>query len=986
MSRVEDRLRFQVLGPLMVVLDGAPIPLGSPVQRRVLAALLLRRNETVSRSALIAEVWSADAEVFEAWELEERKRGALFTYIARLRGVLEPVAAVMGESALLFTEDNGYRLAVADKYVDETEFRNLVLLGHAALEAGQPAAAAQHLAVALEMWHGEPLGDLSTEPFARENTARLNGVRLGALEAWADSQLLLHRHRDLVAEAGLRRWVLEYPSSERLRRAFAVALHRSGRTAAAVSACRDGIDHLALSGTTSSSLEQLLDELTAPAAAGAVSRVSTAPAPPSADALEEAAEELSRVVRWQWQAEVAVRQLPDPHPIPVRWLRSDRGDAPAEGRGDVLRTDAIESVATAFQALQRRRLVVLGPAGSGKSTLAMMLTVELATRRRPDEPVPVLLSLASWRAAEEHLHTWLRRRLAEEYPVLLDAGRFGGSAIADLVADRRILPILDGLDELPARQRSVALRALNHSLLATDSVVLTSRPAEYEAAAADGQALASATTIQAQPVRVQDAVGYLRDSAGPGRAERWTPVFTELANQADGPLATALTSPLALMMTRIVYGGPLDPAELAGAGRFSDRTAVEGHLLDLLVPTLVEQDGHRQARSRLGGWDAAAFQDWLVYLARLTRRQGTYSIMWWRLPEAVGPLAGRTGRSTVAAVLVLLLGLVLAAPTALPEYGVAAGLLICLKHGLAYGLGTLAAGLCTDPGPPAGAAGRDRARRVLTGALRTGLAGGAALGIVEGIGKAIQAGAGQGLITGTAYGLGMSVAFGMGSVITAVPSPTTTDLRLRLRGRALLRMLGRGLAAGAAVGLTIGAASQAALMIVRRGGVVVEADLVVGLLPGLAFGLVAGVASAFIHWSRQPVIVEQAHSLRSTLVADRRQYLALLAMVTATIMVAFTLGAVISVEADLASNVRHGIRNGLAGSVVLAVAFGFTAAWPLYQMARIWLALRRRLPWRFVAFLEEAQRIGVLRRVGATYEFRHATLRDQLAARAGTAE
>jgi DNA-binding SARP family transcriptional activator len=975
-------LRFQVLGPLAIILDGTPIPLGPPVQRRVLAALLLRRNETVSRRTLIAEVWSADAEVFDLLELEERKRGVLFTYIARLRAALEPVAAAMGEEALLFTEDNGYRLAVADKYVDETEFRSLVLLGHSALDAEQPAAAIQHLDIALDMWHGEPMGDLSTEPFARENTARLDAVRLSALEAWADAQLRLHRHRDLVADAGLRRWMLRYPSSERLHHAFAVALHGSGRTAAAVSACRDGIDHLAAVGATASSLQQLLDELTAPAATGAVSpAAASAAAPATADLLDAATEALSRAIRWQWQAEVALRQLPDPHPIPVRWLPSDPAGMPAEIRGTDLRTDAIESVATAFQALHRRRLVVLGPAGSGKSTLAMLLTVELATRRRPDEPVPVLLSLDSWQSGEEHLHTWLRRRLAEEYPVLLDAGRFGASAIADLVADRRILPILDGLDELPARRRSAALRALNRSLLATDAVVLTSRPAEYREAAAEGEALAGATAVESLPVRVQDAVGYLRGSAGPPRAERWAPVCTELSDRPDGPLATTLTNPLALMMTRLVYGGSLDPAELAGAGRFADRAAIEGHLLDLLVPTLVELDGHRQASTRLRGWEVATFQGWLAFLARLTHRQGTYSIMWWRLPEAVGPLAGRTGRSVVAAVLTALVGLLVIAPTALPAYGVAAGLLICLKHCLAYGLGTLAAGLCTDPGPAAGTVGRDRPRGILTSALRTGLAGGAVLGMIEGIGKAIQAGAGQGLITGTAYGLGMSVAFGMGAVIAAVPSPTTTDLRLRLRGRALLRMLGRGLAAGAAVGLAIGTASQAALEIVDRGGVVVEADLVIGLFPGLTFGLVAGFASALIHWSRQPVVVDEAHSLRSTLVADRRQYLALLGMVTATIVVAFTLGAVISLRADLASNVRHGIQAGLAGSVVLAVAFGFTAAWPRYQVARAWLALNRRLPWRLLAFLEEAHRIGVLRRVGATYQFRHVTLQDHLAAR-----
>jgi len=50
-----------------------------------------------------------------------------------------------------------------------------------------------------------------------------------------------------------------------------------------------------------------------------------------------------------------------------------------------------------------------------------------------------------------------------------------------------------------------------------------------------------------------------------------------------------------------------------------------------------------------------------------------------------------------------------------------------------------------------------------------------------------------------------------------------------------------------------------------------------------------------------------------------------------------------------------------------------------YQIARLWLALRRKLPWHLTAFLAEAHRIGVLRRHGATYQFRHASLRDRLA-------
>jgi hypothetical protein len=51
-----------------------------------------------------------------------------------------------------------------------------------------------------------------------------------------------------------------------------------------------------------------------------------------------------------------------------------------------------------------------------------------------------------------------------------------------------------------------------------------------------------------------------------------------------------------------------------------------------------------------------------------------------------------------------------------------------------------------------------------------------------------------------------------------------------------------------------------------------------------------------------------------------------------------------------------------------------------YLAIHSWLAVRGRLPWRLMTFLQDAHDRGVLRRVGAVYEFRHALLRDRLAA------
>jgi hypothetical protein len=74
---------------------------------------------------------------------------------------------------------------------------------------------------------------------------------------------------------------------------------------------------------------------------------------------------------------------------------------------------------------------------------------------------------------------------------------------------------------------------------------------------------------------------------------------------------------------------------------------------------------------------------------------------------------------------------------------------------------------------------------------------------------------------------------------------------------------------------------------------------------------------------------------------------------------------------------------GIAGFMLgVSYTVSLTAAhWPPYILARGWLALHRRLPWRFMDFLADAHRRGVLRQAGAVYQFRHIELQHRLATR-----
>ena len=89
---------------------------------------------------------------------------------------------------------------------------------------------------ALGLWRGEPLADLSFEPFAAAEVARLEELRLGAIEDRVDAELALGHHAELVAE--LEALVAAHPLRERLRGQLMVALYRCGRQAEALEVYR----------------------------------------------------------------------------------------------------------------------------------------------------------------------------------------------------------------------------------------------------------------------------------------------------------------------------------------------------------------------------------------------------------------------------------------------------------------------------------------------------------------------------------------------------------------------------------------------------------------------------------------------------------------------------------------------------------------------------------------------------------------------------
>ena len=208
-------MEFLILGPLEAIDGGRQLPLGGTKQRSLLALLLLHANQVVSRDRLIDELWSGAA--------SRDGTKSLSVAVARLRKALAP------EDGLLVTRPPGYELRLGPGQLDLHRFEQLVAEASASAE---PATAAGKLRDALALWRGPPLSDLAYQSFCQAEIARLDELRLLALEDRLRADLELGRHAELVGE--LESLVAEHPLRERLRELLMVALYRAGRQAEAL--------------------------------------------------------------------------------------------------------------------------------------------------------------------------------------------------------------------------------------------------------------------------------------------------------------------------------------------------------------------------------------------------------------------------------------------------------------------------------------------------------------------------------------------------------------------------------------------------------------------------------------------------------------------------------------------------------------------------------------------------------------------------------
>ncbi|WP_395107465.1 NACHT domain-containing protein [Actinomadura sp. SCN-SB] len=673
----------------------------------------------------------------------------------------------------------------------------------------------------------------------------------------------------------------------------------------------------------------------------------------TSDRQAQAEETLARAVRRRWDDEAAARALDQPVPMPVQWKLHELSTADHVPEGFPGTSDPMEDFARFFRYLDRRRLVVLGGAGAGKTTLAVQLLRALLRQARREngarDSVPVLLQVSDWRpGAAGSFLDWLVKNIDQEYPFL--AREYGPGIVRLLVEDNRILPILDGLDELPAAKDLI--QALRNSLTEDSQFILTCRTEPFREAAGAGERPSGMVVIEPEPLAAAAIADYLRRclslmSSTETQDARWEAILVGLESPEppSGSLAilgSVVSTPLGLWLLRATYvSSDGDPRELLDSQRFPDEAALRRHLFDQLIPAVARtaqrpSDEPAPRRPRRD-YEPDRLRERLRVVASLmesmpsaayysVRRDSdgapTRDFRWWYLAAAVVP-------RWLLPLVHVGLGAVIGATT-----GALAG--VFATEETAQGLG-------------------DNAPAPVTAAI-----GFAFLGSLVG-----------GWQARSAWDAARRT-----PVLTVIPFRWSA-LRLAGQHSRLLRIFAAIFAALLGIILAI------RILTVIVGKVWEEiappapewfssSSGKSQLLPVL---IVAGLALlltlAFIEDDRQHEVAGPVSTLRA-------EFAGVLLKLAAG---GFVAGLFLLFRAI--SEPGYG-RVGLDGAVFAFVllCIGLLAGsrvWLGYLTAVVVLAVRDGFPLRLIAFMDDAHRMGLLRTFGPAYQFRHADLQDHLA-------
>nr|MDT0658495.1 BTAD domain-containing putative transcriptional regulator [Micromonospora sp. DSM 115978] len=213
-------MEFRILGPLQVIAEAGPVALGGRRLRTLLAVLLTRPGQVVSRDQLVDAIWDEDPPP---------------TAVRQVQNDVSALRRLLGDGqagrARIVADGRGYRIQLQPGELDAQVFEDQIDRATRLAADDQLTEAVTALKSALRMWRGPALLGLVGRA-VEAAAARLDEQRLTAIEQRFELELRLG-HRDVVV-GDLTELVAANPLRERLVGLLMLALHRAGRQADAL--------------------------------------------------------------------------------------------------------------------------------------------------------------------------------------------------------------------------------------------------------------------------------------------------------------------------------------------------------------------------------------------------------------------------------------------------------------------------------------------------------------------------------------------------------------------------------------------------------------------------------------------------------------------------------------------------------------------------------------------------------------------------------
>ncbi|MFI6999331.1 NACHT domain-containing protein [Nocardia sp. NPDC050175] len=674
--------------------------------------------------------------------------------------------------------------------------------------------------------------------------------------------------------------------------------------------------------------------------------------PPGDPVLDSKVRQLAHAIRKELENEARRWQVDRPVPMPVRWhvagksLRVNAENVRISPAGKSMTRGELKDLFPLFNEIGLNRLAILGKPGSGKTIYARQFANQVLGNGNFKGRVPVIFNLASWDSNSKlSFNEWLSSILVRDHP-----GLSHGIA-RRMVEEDRILPLLEGLDEMlgtgvPTHRESALVQLnTNHE---DDPLILTGRVDEYATSARKAGALTGAWTIELEELTIADLKAYLPFTGNTEEAgEQWLEVLAEMekGEPSTRVLREVLKVPLMIFLARTIYASGVDDGDPHALidQKWDSQEELEKKLfsrfLNTVFPVPHERDvdisyatdGTVTTRRRTHYPNRKALL-WLNYLAR---NLGGHELRWWQLAYGVPkPLS-----ALVFGLLAAIAGGACGAAAAHFSFdlraislGAIAGALMGGLYGWVYlGEPPIAVRLLTR------SSGKNFLIEMLKAPLYSGT--GAITGWIL-----------VALVGWPLLGYGSWFLLLFIGIVAAFPPCIVQKIFDQPDRKPFWHEIAIAAGGGTLLGGTTAIVGFVARVPAGSIGHWIEAAGCYAFFLLLAFG------------PHAPIAVDEVVTPKSMVVLSRRHFLYFW----------LTIGT--------ACGVIFGALIGPAGGIVYGTVFGLATgignnAWARWAvLTRGILAIQGKLPWRLLSFLDDAHDRGVLRQSGAVYMFRHREL------------